>query len=191
MGLERQLFRLRRGGGTGATTAGIADIFGGKGGRKFSKSTRFTNENKKKNMFLMTLGSQAQPLVYLSQVILSLRVTMEHVIACVTKQLVCVALIAFDHRAKLAAQVALQANISWIGTHHILDWRCIAILLMRKVDDFVVWIGKDSLRWKSRWNRPNTIILLGLDERTKVIIMKTFTCFMLLTIQSGIVRLNI
>lgn len=39
MGLDKQLFRLRRGGGTGA--CGCVDIFGGRGGFTLPSSTRF------------------------------------------------------------------------------------------------------------------------------------------------------
>lgn len=41
IGLARQLLRLRLGGGTGTSGGGCCDCFGGNGGRKFPKSTRY------------------------------------------------------------------------------------------------------------------------------------------------------
>lgn len=90
MGLAKQLFLLRRGGGTGACGRVEADIFGGKGGFTvfMLRSSRCKREKMKFNFHYQTLAiHQRFTLTYFSQMIRSFRVTMELVIARVTEEI--------------------------------------------------------------------------------------------------------
>lgn len=117
MGLARQLFLLRRGGGTGACGRDDADIFGGSGGFTvlllpfLPRSRRCLLGKGEENdvsvsMIKMRKEYSLQLCTYFSQMILSLRVTMELVIARVAEQILH-ALLALDDGTDCTAEFTL------------------------------------------------------------------------------------
>lgn len=96
--------------------------------------------------------------------ILTLRVTMKHVIARVTEEILH-ALLASDDRPDRAAQLALQADLRRILLHNVFDIsgrRRVAILLAREVYDLVIGIGIVPLVGQRRRIRSDSICLLRL-----------------------------
>lgn len=174
MGLAKQLFLLRRGGGTGACGRDDADIFGGNGG--FTLLLLSSSRCGVDIFQFFSLSTFSHSVVsrhhtYFSQMIMSLWVTMKLVIARVAEQILH-ALLAFDDGADCAAEFTLKTNFRKVSLHDIVrgGWLysicCMLLTLCREIDDFIVGIGSNGRHW---WSRTDTIVLLRLEEeREKV-----------------------
>lgn len=92
--------------------------------------------------------------------------TMEHVVASVTEQILH-ALFALDDRANRSAQLTLEAHFGGISLHdvfrRILRRHGVAVLLGREVNYFVIRVRVD-FSWKAGWRRADPTRLIRLKK---------------------------
>lgn len=88
-------------------------------------------------------------------------------------------MLALNNLSNSAAQLTFKTDISRICLHYIfygMRWWCVAILLMRKINNFIIGIGFDFSKWQCWWWWANTTRLLALKIKRTFLSTFWFMC---------------